>query len=285
LLEVLTAVPFLREIIVVSSGSTDRTDPIVRDRASVDPRVKLISQRARAGKAKAVNDLVDACRCDVLVFASADTLPTEKSVASLIRWFADPTVGTVSARPVPVNAKKGFGYVAHVMWSAHWRYLWNLASMGKLAHVSGEMCAFRSKLLTPIPDDIINDDAYLATVTKRAGLRTILDPSAIVYMKVPTNPVELIDQRRRVLAGHRQVIERTGRFPTVLATSWWIYLPASIRTFLGVFHEFGVKTWVWGLVLLLCELVAMVLTSRVFGHKTHLLWKPARSTKSLKADY
>lgn len=282
LLEALAAVPFLEEIIVVSSGSTDRTDPIVKERALIDSRVKLIIQPARLGKVKAVNAIIDACGSDVLVFMSADTLPSAETVASLIRWFEDPTVGAVSARPVPVNKKKGFGYVAHIMWSAHWRYLWNLASSGNLAHVSGEMCAFRVTLLATLPEDVINEDAYMATVTaKRKGFRILLDPNAVVYMKAPTSVVELIEQRRRVVAGHRQVVEKTGHVPTVLAASWWMYPSATISTALAVFREFGLRLCVWGLVLLLCELLAFALTSRVFGNKTHLPWKTLKSTKSV----
>lgn len=281
LLQLLAAVPFIRRIVVVSSGSTDETNLIVNQRASIDPRISLIVQPTRLGKAKAVNSVIQACRSDILVFIAGDTLPVAESVASLVKWFKDPRVGAVSARPVPVNPKKGFGYVAHIMWSAHWHYLWYLMQSGKLAHVSGEMCAFLSNLLMPIPNDIINEDAYLARLAGRTGFRILLDPAAIVHIKAPTNASELIDQRRRVLAGHKQVLRRTGHFPTVLATSWWLFPFASFRTLQAVFREVGLKTYVWGFVLLLCELTAGVLASRIFGGKLHLPWKPIASTKNL----
>jgi len=281
LLEVLASVHFPSEIVVVSSGSTDRTDAIVREHRSADSRVKLIIEPVRSGKAKAVNTIMNACRSDVLVLVSGDTLPARESIARLVRWFDDPGVGAVSARPVPVNPRKGFGWVAHIMWSAHWHYLWNLTQSTKLGHVSGEMCAFSSQALAPLPQDIINEDAYMATVANRTGFRMLLDPEAIVYMKAPTGIMELIDQRRRVLAGHRQVKQKTGHYPTVLAASWWMYRSASIRTLFSILREFRLRTWVWGPVLLLCEILALALTLQLFGHKTHLLWKPVKSTKNL----
>ena len=48
------------EIFVVSSGSTDRTDDIVRDWADRDARVTLIRQESRRGKASAINLFLEA---------------------------------------------------------------------------------------------------------------------------------------------------------------------------------------------------------------------------------
>lgn len=283
LLEELATTPMLNEIIVVSSGSTDRTNRIVNERSSMDSRVRLIVEPARAGKAKAVNVIIHACRSDVIVFISADTLPERGSIARLVRWFEDPRIGAASARPVPVNCKRGFGHAAHIMWSAHWLYLWNLMLHGNLAHVSGEMCALSAKLLNPLPTEIINEDAYIATIMKRTARRgVILDPSARVFIKAPTNVVDLIDQRHRVLAGHKQIRKTTGYFPTVLTASWWMYPLASIHTATAVFREFGLKVWAWGVVLLFCEVLANAFASGIFGHSTQLLWKPIRSTKRVE---
>lgn len=282
LLDAIGSVSVVTEIVVVSSGSTDRTDSIVREKARTDSRIRLLQQPVRTGKADAVNVLIDSCRSPVLIFVSADTLPANESVSRIVRWFEDPTVGAVSARPVPVNPKKGFGHVAHIMWSAHWRFLWNLMLSKKLAHVSGEMCGLSSKVLRPIPQDIINEDGYIATILAKKGFRIILDRDSIVYMKAPTNIPELVDQRRRIAAGHRQIMKRTGRIPTVLASSWRIYPSEAALTIFGVFREFRIGTWLWGLVLLICELVAQLLAFGIFGQSEHVLWKTLRTTKSLK---
>jgi biofilm PGA synthesis N-glycosyltransferase PgaC len=45
----------LKEVIVVSSASTDRTDAIVSEISRSDPRVTLVVQEKREGKTSAVN--------------------------------------------------------------------------------------------------------------------------------------------------------------------------------------------------------------------------------------
>ena len=46
---------YLREILVVASGCTDRTEEIVRNIMEKDNRIKLLIQPHREGKASAIN--------------------------------------------------------------------------------------------------------------------------------------------------------------------------------------------------------------------------------------
>src|ERR1700704_1163561 len=61
----------IREIIVVASGWHDRTVAIVVGIASREPRVRLIEQARREGKASAINLFIGAARAPVLVMVSA----------------------------------------------------------------------------------------------------------------------------------------------------------------------------------------------------------------------
>ncbi len=64
----------VEEIIVIASGCTDRTVPIVAEIALREPRVRLCIQEKREGKASAINLFlkeaferdcyIDWCRCD-----------------------------------------------------------------------------------------------------------------------------------------------------------------------------------------------------------------------------
>ena len=64
----------ITELIVVASGCQDRTVAIVAGIARRDPRVRLIEQERREGKASAVNLFISAARSPVLaqVRARAD---------------------------------------------------------------------------------------------------------------------------------------------------------------------------------------------------------------------
>ena len=66
---------FIGEIIVVSSGSTDSTETIVRKFADRDPRVIPLIQKKREGKASAVNCFLARAAGDLLILESADTVP------------------------------------------------------------------------------------------------------------------------------------------------------------------------------------------------------------------
>ena len=90
------------EIIVVASGCTDDTEAIVRAAAAADPRIRLISQPTREGKASAMNLFLRDAACDVLILSSADLLPSEDAIERLVSPFADPEVGMTACRPEPV---------------------------------------------------------------------------------------------------------------------------------------------------------------------------------------
>src|SRR5437762_2697769 len=78
------------EVLVVSNGSTDATNEIVRGRP--DPRVRLIALE-RPGKMAALNEGAQSASAEVLVFTDADFLLDRHSLREIARKFADPEVG------------------------------------------------------------------------------------------------------------------------------------------------------------------------------------------------
>src|SRR5205807_10512433 len=70
----------LKEILVVASGCTDGTERVVEDWAGSEPRLRLIREAERSGKASALNAILARFRGDILVLVNADTrLPDRKS--------------------------------------------------------------------------------------------------------------------------------------------------------------------------------------------------------------
>jgi biofilm PGA synthesis N-glycosyltransferase PgaC len=185
----------IRQIVVVSSGSTDRTDEIVDEWTRKDSRVSLIRQSSREGKASAINLFLEKAQADVFVLESGDTLPAPDCVEQLLTPFEDPRVGMTGARPVPVDDPDTFmGFVVHMLWRLH--HLLALKSP-KL----GEMVAFRSSVRS-IPPDTAVDEASIEAMIVADGMTLRYVPEAIVYNKGASNVRDFLRQRRRIYAGH-----------------------------------------------------------------------------------
>jgi biofilm PGA synthesis N-glycosyltransferase PgaC len=183
------------EILVVSSGSTDGTDDIVRQWENKDPSIRLLRQAKREGKASAINLFIEEARNEILVLESADTLPLANTVETLVRPLRDQGVGMTGAHPVPLNSESTFiGAVVHLMWDLHHRLALESPKLG-------EMVAFR-KVVDSIPLESAVDEASLEAAVRRAGFTLLYIPEAIVHNKGPERVRDFIVQRRRIQAGH-----------------------------------------------------------------------------------
>jgi poly-beta-1,6-N-acetyl-D-glucosamine synthase len=191
----------MAEVIVVASGCTDRTVPIVQEYMQDEPRIRLIVQERREGKASAINLFLQAAKSPVLVLMGADTIPEKETLERLCVNFADPTVGMVGARPVPVNDQDTFtGHAVHVLWRLH-------DSMARRVPKLGELIAFRNVVKT-IPTDTAVDEISIQASIARQGLRMVYVPEALVYNKGPVTIRDFLSQRRRIYAGHLQVLAK-----------------------------------------------------------------------------
>ena len=185
----------ISEIIVVSSGSTDRTNEIVTEWAGRDDRVSLVNQARREGKASAINLFLQRASGDVFILESGDTVPAPDCVEKLLAPFADSGVGMTGARPVPVDdARRFMGFVVHMLWRLHHLLAMKSAKLG-------EMVAFRS-FVSAIPANTAVDEASIEAIVEARGKALRYVPEAIVYNKGASNVRDFLKQRRRIYAGH-----------------------------------------------------------------------------------
>ena len=73
------------DIIVVSDGSTDKTDEIVREFG--EQGVRLIRQEPRAGKTAAINKAVAEAHGEILVFSDANSLYSNDALRRIVQNF------------------------------------------------------------------------------------------------------------------------------------------------------------------------------------------------------
>lgn len=193
----------ITEIIVVASGCTDNTIPIVRSYQERDPRIKLIVEPERRGKTSAINLFLREAKEDILVLESGDTLPHEYAIENLVRVFADPTVGMTGAHKVPVDTPDHLvGLFTHLRLRMEHELCLDIPRLG-------ELIAFR-RVLDQIPPDVAMDEAFVEAIVIKHGLRVIYSPNAVVYNTGPTTIREFVRQRRRNHAGHLYLRHKYG---------------------------------------------------------------------------
>ena len=263
------------EIVVISSGSTDKTNKIVAQFGSKDGRIRLIRQRKRNGKSSAVNLFVEKAKNDILVLAGGDIILTRDLIENLIAKFKDCEIGMTGAHPIPLNDIKGglCSFAAHLLWDLHHRISLKHPKMG-------EVIAFR-KIFKRIPMTSGADEANIEPLIRGQGYKIEYVPDAIIYNKAPTNLSEFIKQRRRINTQHlivkyEQYYVVSTLNPSLIFRALFSFLRENPRP------KFFLLTPV---------VVAIEAYSRFLGwwdykilKKRHTIWDPIVTTKELGVE-
>ncbi len=186
------------EILVLSDGSTDGTDAIVR--SFTDPRVRLVRVEPRRGKTNAQNFGVRQARGEVLVFSDATTVYHPQALRYLACNYADPNVGAVSGRyqyfDPQGNSPTGLGTVA----------FWNYENLIKtfqsriqtISGCCGCIYSVRRALYTELAPEIISDLVQPLWVIQK-GYRVVFEDRALAYEETTQSTAEEFSMRVRVV--------------------------------------------------------------------------------------
>lgn len=185
------------EIVVVSDGSTDRTDEIVR--ACGDPRVRLIRVDEHLGKTFAQNVGVKECRGEIIVFSDATARYDRKALRYLAAWYHDSAVGAVSGRYYYVDPTRqsptGAGSIAG------WNYE-NLiktfqSRIATLTGCSGCIYSARKSAYQPLEPNLCSDLVEPLRIV-RAGLKVAFEDRAVAYEETTASNRQEFKMRVRV---------------------------------------------------------------------------------------
>lgn len=250
----------INEIIVVSSGSTDRTNKIVRGFSKKNNKIKLIIQKKRKGKASAINEFLKKAKSEILVLESGDTLPEKNAIGSLSRPLTNKKIGIVASHPVPLNNKKSFlNSAIRLQWLLHHK-------ISLKSPKFGELIAFR-KVFDKI-ENTAADEEYIAMLIKNNRLLGAYAPDAMVHNTGPKTIASLIKQRRRIYWGHLELKKKYG------------YKAATMRNFLVfsvILKELRIKN-----ILPVAFGIFIEVYSRLLGlydyytDKKHYIWNVAK---------
>jgi cellulose synthase/poly-beta-1,6-N-acetylglucosamine synthase-like glycosyltransferase len=180
--------PELLAVLVVSDGSTDRTDEIVSAYAAREPRIRLLAL-PRGGKLAALNTAVGHSDREIVAFSDANSRWSPDTLRMLVRSLADDGVAYVCGklvleRPDGTNRE-----------GAYWRYeLWLRESESALGSITGGNGAVYALRRTEYVANPWGQDLGLPVETVRRGKRAVYDPDALAFEK-PSATLE--DEYRR----------------------------------------------------------------------------------------
>ncbi len=186
------------EILVLSDGSTDRTDEIVQ--SFTDPRVRLVRVEPRRGKTNAQNFGVRRAHGEVLIFSDATTVYHPQALRYLACNYQDPHVGAVSGRyqyfDPAGNSPTGLGTMA----------FWNYENLIKtfqsrirtITGCCGCIYSVRRAAYTELAPDIISDLVQPLWVIQK-GYRVMFEDRALAYEETTQSTAEEFSMRVRVV--------------------------------------------------------------------------------------
>lgn len=184
------------EIIVVSDGSDDGTDEIVKSIS--DKRIKFIRQNPRKGKTSALNHAVAAASGEILVFSDANSIYEPGSLRYLLENFADPSVGYVTGKMIYVNTEVnivGDGCSAYMKYENLLREL--ETRIGSIVGVDGGIDACRKSLYWEMRSDQLPDFVLPLKVVEQ-GHRVVFEPRALLEEETLKSPGDENRMRVRV---------------------------------------------------------------------------------------
>ncbi|MCS6951839.1 MAG: glycosyltransferase family 2 protein [Bryobacterales bacterium] len=196
----------LLDVLVVSDGSTDRTEEIVRSFADRGVRLLVVPS---GGKPAALNAAFPHARGELLLLTDVRQILEPDCLKRLVCVMADPTVGAVSGnliiRPGASEEERSTGL--------YWRYeTWirrNLSRVDSLLGATGPIYLVRRDLVQPIPPDQLLDDVYLPLSIHLKGYRLVLEEDAVAY----DEPTTVASEFRRKVRTQAGVLQLLWTFP------------------------------------------------------------------------
>lgn len=196
------------QILVTADGSKDDTPAIVNQFS--ERGVELCYEPQRRGKMAAINRAIPYVRGQIVIFSDANNLYDGDALQHLVAPFADPHVGAVSGAKVILKGDGALGNSEGLYWKYESYIKKQETHLGSCTGVAGEIFAIRRELFEAPPDQIINDDFYMAMRLIRCGHRVVYAPQARSYERVSLTAQDEVARRARIVAGRYQAMSLAG---------------------------------------------------------------------------
>jgi cellulose synthase/poly-beta-1,6-N-acetylglucosamine synthase-like glycosyltransferase len=195
------------QIVVVSDGSTDGTEAILREYAQ-NPQVHVILNQLPRGKALGLNDGMSLAQGDIVVFTDVRQKFERGAIRLLMENFADPEVGVASGELMlgdPGSGETGRGM------GLYWRIEKLIrqleATVGSVVGATGAIYAARRDLVVEVPPDTILDDVLIPMNVAKKHFRVVFDDRARAWDTPDLGTQREFSRKVRTLTGNYQLLQ------------------------------------------------------------------------------
>ena len=206
------------------------------------------------GKSFALNLLFKQAKGNILVFTDGDVYLEKSAINEIAKQFEDPKVGVATGRVISANPKDDmFGYWSHLLCDAGAHSIrQELHAQEKFLECTGYLLAFRAGVVNEIPLDVA-EDSMIPYYFYKKGYKISYAPSAVVYVKWPTNFMDWVKQKTRTAKAHETLTNYAPDFPRVKSFSnevlkgWYRALsyPKNAKEFGWTLALFFARSYLW----------------------------------------
>lgn len=184
-----------RQILVVSDGSTDGTDDLVREYASQG--VELLRIEGRLGKTEIENRAFDSIRGAIVVNTDASVTIDPQAIKRLVAALGDPDVGVASARDISVASVGAVGHASEAAYVGYEMWIRDLETAAEgIIGSSGCLYAIRAPLHRRNLPGHLSRDFSSALWGRLNGVRAVSVRDAVCF--VPRAANMRIEFRRKI---------------------------------------------------------------------------------------
>lgn len=196
------------QLVVLCDGCTDGTADRLRALPCEQVEMIVLESETREGKAAGLNAALPHCRHPIAVLCDVRQSFAHDALTHLAAPFADPTVGAVSGQLEIASSSSGAGRGVDLYWRLETKLRFWESQFDSVIGCTGAICALRTALFAPLPNDTLLDDVVIPMRIAAAGYRVIYEPRARAFDPQPLDPDRERRRKLRTLVGNFQMLER-----------------------------------------------------------------------------